>query len=68
MDVPELYRYGREGRWFGLRLFTIYMLDGVYQVCSYLLQLFDAEFRRPIPVRRHFLPHRIHLHDRDASC
>jgi hypothetical protein len=66
MDVPELYRYGREGRWFGLRLFTIYM-DGVYQVCSYLLQLFDAEFRSAIPVRRHFISHCIHLHDGVAS-
>ncbi|KAJ7143107.1 phospholipid-translocating ATPase [Mycena crocata] len=31
MALPELYRYGREGRWFGLRLFVIYMLDGIYQ-------------------------------------
>ena len=32
MQIPELYRYGREGRGFGLRLFVIYMVDGVYQV------------------------------------
>jgi phospholipid-translocating ATPase len=32
MDFPELYRFGREGRWFGMGLFTIYMLDGVMQV------------------------------------
>jgi phospholipid-translocating ATPase len=44
MDIPELYRYGREGTWFGPRLFTIYMLDGVYQVCFCLSQRFDAEF------------------------
>ncbi|KAG6843812.1 hypothetical protein H0H87_000218 [Tephrocybe sp. NHM501043] len=31
MDLPELYRYGREGRWFGLKWFTIYMFDGVVQ-------------------------------------
>ncbi|KAK7455126.1 hypothetical protein VKT23_010997 [Stygiomarasmius scandens] len=31
MDLPELYRYGREGRWFGMKWFVMYMLDGVYQ-------------------------------------
>ncbi|KAH6908304.1 phospholipid-translocating ATPase [Coprinopsis sp. MPI-PUGE-AT-0042] len=31
MDFPELYRFGREGRWFGMGLFTIYMLDGIMQ-------------------------------------
>ncbi|KAK0464027.1 phospholipid-translocating ATPase [Armillaria novae-zelandiae] len=31
MDIPELYRYGREGKWFGLKRFTVYVLDGVYQ-------------------------------------
>ncbi|TFK30277.1 phospholipid-translocating ATPase [Coprinopsis marcescibilis] len=31
MDFPELYRFGREGRWFGMRLFTWYMSDGVVQ-------------------------------------
>jgi len=29
--LPELYRFGREGTWFGLRSFIIYMVDGVYQ-------------------------------------
>jgi len=32
MALPELYRYGREGKWFGEKLFTIFMLDGVVQV------------------------------------
>ena len=32
MALPELYRTGREGSWFGLRQFAIYMIDGVYQV------------------------------------
>ncbi|KAG7448365.1 phospholipid-translocating P-type ATPase [Guyanagaster necrorhizus] len=31
MAIPELYRYGREGKWFGLKWFTVYMFDGVYQ-------------------------------------
>ena len=32
MALPELYQFGREGRWFGLKWFTIYMLDAVVQV------------------------------------
>lgn len=32
MAVPELYWYGREGKWFGMRQFVVYMLDGVVQV------------------------------------
>lgn len=31
MAVPELYRYGREQRWFGFRIFAFYMLDGILQ-------------------------------------
>ncbi|KAF9532854.1 hypothetical protein CPB83DRAFT_846485 [Crepidotus variabilis] len=31
MQVPELYRYGREGRWFGLNLFLVYMFNGIVQ-------------------------------------
>ncbi|PPQ72110.1 hypothetical protein CVT24_002421 [Panaeolus cyanescens] len=31
MDVPELYWYGREGKWFGIRQFIVYMFDGVVQ-------------------------------------
>jgi hypothetical protein len=34
MDVPELYWLGREGKWFGIRQFAAYMLDGVLQVQS----------------------------------
>lgn len=32
MDVPELYWLGREGKWFGIRQFIAYMLDGLIQV------------------------------------
>ena len=32
MQVPELYRYGREQTWFGTRLFLIYLFDGIVQV------------------------------------
>lgn len=34
MDVPELYWFGREGRWFGIGQFIAYMLDGLIQVCN----------------------------------
>jgi len=31
MELPELYRYGRERYWFNLKLFFIYLLDGLVQ-------------------------------------
>ncbi|KAF9447871.1 phospholipid-translocating P-type ATPase [Macrolepiota fuliginosa MF-IS2] len=31
MAVPELYHYGRKGSWFGMRLFFLYMFDGLVQ-------------------------------------
>jgi magnesium-transporting ATPase (P-type) len=31
LQVPELYKYGREGRLFGLERFAWYMGDGIYQ-------------------------------------
>ncbi|KAK4685890.1 phospholipid-translocating ATPase, partial [Tremellales sp. Uapishka_1] len=31
MALPELYRYGREGRYFGLKQFFYYMFEGAYQ-------------------------------------
>lgn len=37
MEIPELYRYGREGKWFGLGLFGLYMLDGVMQVSFFFV-------------------------------
>lgn len=41
MALPELYRYGREGLWFGTWPFIIYMMEGVYQVC---LSIFALKF------------------------
>lgn len=32
MQLPELYHYGRERYWFGIRTFSVYMIDAVYQV------------------------------------
>lgn len=39
MQVPEIYRYGIENRWFGLKRFCIYMADGVYAsaICFFFL-------------------------------
>ncbi len=34
MALPELYRYGREGKWFNLRRFTYYMFQGLLQVSA----------------------------------
>ncbi len=31
MAVPELYYFGREGRWFGITQFIVYMFDGLMQ-------------------------------------
>lgn len=36
MAIPELYRYGREGLWFGAIPFSIFMIEGVYQVRVHL--------------------------------
>ena len=37
MEVPELYRYGREGHWFGNKVFLMFVLDAVIQVSIDLL-------------------------------
>lgn len=34
MAIPELYRYGREGTYFGMKIFSWYMLDAVLQVST----------------------------------
>jgi phospholipid-translocating ATPase len=49
MQVPEVYRYGIENRWFGLRRFCIYMIDGIYAsaVCYFfLLYTYDTTTAR----------------------
>lgn len=49
MQVPEVYRYGIENRWFGLRRFCIYMIDGIYAsaVCYFfLLYAYDTTTAR----------------------
>ncbi|KAJ7029355.1 phospholipid-translocating ATPase [Mycena alexandri] len=50
MALPELYRYGREGRWFGFGSFAIYMLDGIFQsavIFFFILFAYDATTARP---------------------
>lgn len=33
MALPELYKHSRNGEYFNLKLFMIYLLDAAYQVC-----------------------------------
>ena len=35
MALPELYRHSRQGEYFTLKLFALYMIDGAYQVRDY---------------------------------
>lgn len=39
VNVPELYSVGREGKLFGLKVFSWYMLEGIYQgaVCFFFI-------------------------------
>lgn len=49
MQVPEVYRYGIENKWFGLKRFCIYMIDGIYAsgVCYFfLLYAYDTTTAR----------------------
>jgi hypothetical protein len=39
MDIPELYHYGREGYWFSMTQFYIYLIDGIYQVSATIGQV-----------------------------
>jgi hypothetical protein len=39
MALPALYRYGQEGKWFGPKLFTVFMLEGVVQVSRAIVLL-----------------------------
>lgn len=39
MQVPEVYRYGIQNKWFGLKRFTCYMIDGIYAVSASLTLL-----------------------------
>lgn len=48
MALPQLYRYGREGKWFGVKLFTVFMMEGVVQVGLDLSSLSDERVTRCI--------------------
>lgn len=61
MALPELYRYGREGYWFNMKLFLAYMLDGVMQVRSDDHPLPTLPMLITFIVGNHLLPHPIHL-------
>ena len=34
MDLPQLYTHSRNGTWFGMKWFVIYMFDGIIQASS----------------------------------
>ncbi|KAJ7811640.1 phospholipid-translocating ATPase [Mycena olivaceomarginata] len=42
MALPELYRQGREGRWFGFGTFVLFMLDGNFPACFNLTPVQSA--------------------------
>ena len=61
MALPELYRYGREGYWFNMRLFLAYMLDGVVQVRHKTHHLPTFPTLIAFTVGAHLLRHPVHL-------
>jgi len=50
MAIPALYRYGREGKWFGAKLFTVFMMEGVVQSAVIFFIILYAYFS---PSARH---------------
>ena len=61
MALPELYRYGREGHWFSMKLFLAYMMDGILQVRFRLSSLPISSVVTTFAVGNHFLPHPLRL-------
>lgn len=61
MALPELYRYGREGHWFSMKLFLAYMLDGVVQVLSKVHPFLILPILITFIVGNHLLPHLVRL-------
>lgn len=44
MALPQLYRYGREGHWFGMKLFSFFMFEGVAQSAVVFFLILYAYF------------------------
>ena len=61
MALPELYRYGREGHWFNMKLFLAYMIDGIVQVRSEIISLPTLLGLIVLAVGVHLLPYRVRL-------
>jgi len=61
MALPELYRYGREGHWFNMKLFLAYMLDGIVQVRPRIHFLQSLPMLIAYAVDDNLLPHPVHL-------
>ncbi|EIN07067.1 phospholipid-translocating ATPase [Punctularia strigosozonata HHB-11173 SS5] len=48
--LPELYKFGREGTWFGTKLFLIYIADAIYQsvvIFFFILYAYKQPTARP---------------------
>ena len=64
MALPELYRYGRERRWFSNKLFAIFMFDGIVQVSRLTHYTCEVLTVCRVIVRRGVLPRSVHVqHD-----
>ena len=61
MALPELYRYGREGHWFNMKLFLAYMIDGIVQVRSEVFPLLALPTLIAIAVGAHLLPYCVRI-------
>lgn len=61
MAIPELYRYGREGTYFGFRLFSIYIFDGIVQVNFSMYAIFVINYNSRFPVRDYLFPRHLCL-------
>ena len=48
MDLPELYKHARNGEYFNLKLFLIYVLDASYQVSTTLARSMHKLTRRVV--------------------
>ena len=61
MEIPELYKYGRERYWFSLKEFFIYMFDGAVQASILIFVILEMLTCQYSQDRHHFLHHILHL-------
>ena len=61
MELPELYKYGRERYWFSMKEFFIYMFDGAVQVSMLIFVPFAILTYSRSKDRHHILHHILYL-------